>query len=473
MWQRIVAVLVMLGVVVGVIAVASKGSSPSHDAASLPKLPLASANAERTGATKDATAAAPATSAMLAPIGLDVTVAGTLPDLGTTAAAYEFTAQPTADAVAKLASALAVSGDVSDIEGAFVVNGTENVLRVEKAAPAFWSMYPAAATRDNCTTSSDGTTTCQGSGSTSTASPAIGCAVPPCPPNSTCPAPDVKCSPGSTTTTTRPADLPTKDEAEQQASTLFSKAGMSLDGARLETTEGDATWVVTLQPAVGGKSVSGLTATAVIGSKGKVASASGWLGTPKKLGDYPLVSAAAALDRLKNGQYVSSGVGPLRADAVAKATTAVSSAPAPELTPEEARKIAPVTGSAGPATAGSSGSASGSGGAATPSTAVAPVPMPMPVPPAKRQVTATGAHLELAVVARGNGTAVLVPVVAFETSDGSTLPLVAAVPDAFLEQQTTPTTGKGVPVPATEPAVAPTATSGSEVLPVEPAPAKP
>src|SRR5205085_429178 len=70
-----------------------------------------------------------------------------------------------------------------------------------------WSVYRAPPDA-NCTTSSDGSTSCSGSG---VASPAMACASPPCGPNQSCPE-AAKCVPPEPPA--RPGDLPTKAGAE-------------------------------------------------------------------------------------------------------------------------------------------------------------------------------------------------------------------------------------------------------------------
>jgi hypothetical protein len=97
----------------------------------------------------------------------------------------------------------------------------------------------------------------------------------------------------------RPADLPSRQEAERIARDLATRAGLALDGAAVRVTDGYAARVVTISPAVGGLPTHGFAWTVSVGPKGRVQYASGWLATPEPADTYPLIGVAAGLERLR------------------------------------------------------------------------------------------------------------------------------------------------------------------------------
>ena len=140
----------------------------------------------------------------------------------------------------------------------------------------------------------------------------------PCPPDAICtgpvPAPEcppeADCLPPQPIEPTPPADLPSKDEAHEIALDLLDATGMDVDGAKVTVDGPYDVWSVLVEPTVDGLPVSGLMASVAVGSKGVVTSASGWLGTPERVGDYPLLDTRAAIDRL-NAQGAGFGGGPV------------------------------------------------------------------------------------------------------------------------------------------------------------------
>lgn len=137
------------------------------------------------------------------------------------------------------------------------------------------------------------------------------CEAPPCPPPTTlepCPMPDCppgtaciqRCGPG-VQEPQRPADLPTREEAERIGRDLLRRVGLDLTGASVQVDDGFSAWYVTVRPALGGLPVWGWEWTAVVGPKGEVAHASGWLAEPERGRDYPLAGTATGLERLRSG----------------------------------------------------------------------------------------------------------------------------------------------------------------------------
>ena len=91
-----------------------------------------------------------------------------------------------------------------------------------------------------------------------------------------------------------PADLPSREEAERIAARILGEDyKVAIEDEA--TSEG---WHAFGIRTVDGMEVGGLEATLLVGSKGKVTYANGYLGQPEKLGDYPLVGAAETQKRL-------------------------------------------------------------------------------------------------------------------------------------------------------------------------------
>jgi hypothetical protein len=114
------------------------------------------------------------------------------------------------------------------------------------------------------------------------------------------PAGGIACGGGSTTVCTpekppepvRAADLPSKQAATDRARLLFHDLGVDVSADGLHVTDGITQWFVSADPGVGGLPTTGRTVSATIGPKASILAAQGFFGTPKKLGDYPLVDAA-------------------------------------------------------------------------------------------------------------------------------------------------------------------------------------
>jgi len=96
----------------------------------------------------------------------------------------------------------------------------------------------------------------------------------------------------------RPANLPSKAEAERIARELFGRAGLDLRTATVRVVDGWWSWQVTASPQVDGRDTLGWSWTASIGPGGRVEYASGWLSTPEPGAIYPLLGVDTALERL-------------------------------------------------------------------------------------------------------------------------------------------------------------------------------
>lgn len=239
----------------------------------------------------------------------------------------------------------------------------------------------------------------------------------------------------------RPADLPTRGEAEDAARSLFTRLGVGTDGFAMD--DGWATWEAHVEPRVDGWRVFGLWHGLSIGPKGEVVGGSGFLGRPELIGDYPLAGLDKGLERLRG--EAGFGPRPLAVDLPAGTEPAVGlEAPA--------STAAGGTEPTGPAGATEPGSpplnCSDPGGPCPPPPDSKPpepaeprLPPPdwtppepaEPPPPLVR--TITDAFLALQQVDDK-----LVPVYVFEFEDGSQSFPVPAVTDEWLQQQVPPST---------------------------------
>ncbi|MGH9179090.1 MAG: hypothetical protein ACRD0N_11125, partial [Acidimicrobiales bacterium] len=132
------AVLAFALAVATVAVLAGRGDSGQD----LIKLPFSAA-----GGAEDAAAASAATrSALLAPGlggGFEYKVAGTLPELASTAPAYRLGSTASEADVRRLAEALGLDGQVEEIDGAWVVTAAGQELRVDEAPGLPWYLGPA------------------------------------------------------------------------------------------------------------------------------------------------------------------------------------------------------------------------------------------------------------------------------------------------------------------------------------------
>jgi hypothetical protein len=91
------------------------------------------------------------------------------------------------------------------------------------------------------------------------------------------------------------ADLPAEDEARRVALAVVEASGADVDDA-IVTTEAANAWFVTVEPRLDGVP-SGLVSFVEVGADLRVLSASGPLGQPEELGEYPLLDTRGAIER--------------------------------------------------------------------------------------------------------------------------------------------------------------------------------
>lgn len=340
MRNRVVALAAVSAFAVGMAGLAVVASRAGG---SLPRLPSLSATGERA-----ADMAAPAFA------GVDYVVEGVLPALPTEAPAFRLGEHDDRGAVARLAEALGgIDGPVRKQGGMYLVTdaGRSLTLTVGTGAGAPWflamgcpdaavssagnsvrSMGCASKPVTACTSASSegpegrtasascsiaadagaGSQPDQGSGASSGSSVEP---CPPCPPGADCacrpaePAPRRAVPPPTKPVPLPPplppgppADIPDKAAAERIARDAFERLGMPLDTFRLEG--GEWGWQATVAPAVGGLPVVGFGATLALGPKGEITNGNGFLGSPRHVGDYPLVGVQGGLDRLRQGPPV-------------------------------------------------------------------------------------------------------------------------------------------------------------------------
>ncbi|HET7488973.1 MAG TPA: hypothetical protein VFJ85_13670 [Acidimicrobiales bacterium] len=427
----VAAAVVAFAVGVGVVAVVAGRGGGGAD---LVRLPAATGSA--TGTADAAAPTAERSIGALAPvIPLDYTVKGSLPDLPSSAAAYRLPTDTTADAVKRLAAALGVDGEPQPTAGGWVVHDAERSVQVMKAPGAPWSLSRCP---EAMTVSSDGSTAgvvkgCEvaaaiaGSGGTAVDLPATSPQPAPCPADATCAAPPATAVPEPVPGTkpvpdaqsagpplagppvsvvppdqppARP-DLPSREEATRVAKEAFARLGAGDQGFQLEDSWSN--WSARVDGLVDGAAVPGLGTWLGIGPGGVIEYGSGMLARPERLGDYPLVSVQAGLDRLRRG--FGAGVRPMAADGTPVRDGVVP--PAVAVAPAEPGP--PVT-----------------------------IEQPVPAEPPVTHLVITGAHLTLLQVGDA-----LVPAFAFDLESGGTTSPVPAVTDQWLDQQ-----ARSLPQPA-------------------------
>lgn len=366
-------------------------TSASDDGRPRPGLPVAFGSS---GSAR--TASEGAADAMLAWIKY---VAGEdLPLLGGEAPAYRLSADVSEADVRALADALGLDGDLTHADGAWTISGEDGSLSVDESGASQWwyssenifsgggvsvrgvtgtsreasCPEPGDEPVTNCVVSPDTTyppaecgpgvecgETTPGEGCAPQPDGSEDCVTPECPANAECDPPTVttivcetdsrcECPVQSDGTALpcpidppAPVDLPSKDEARAIALDLLAATGLDVDGAKV-TVEGPyEAWYVNVEPVLDGVP-SGLYASATVGSKGEVTSASGYLTDPESLGTYPVLDTRATIDRANEQSDIGIGVarGGVGFDDVGVAVEQTD----PCATPEECRDIEAATG---------------------------------------------------------------------------------------------------------------------------------
>ena len=325
-----------------------------------------------------------------------------------------------------------------------------------------------------------------------------------CPPDAVCDAPASpvdsgctieECSASNDPEPSPPApaeDLPSRDEAISIARQLMERAGEDVADAEVTADGPYDAWYVSFQHRVDGTVVSGWISSVSVGAEGAVSSASGFLTTAERLGDYPLIDTREAIDRLNEQQ----------GGWTAYATdTATSSSGDQAISTDEAISTTEAHGTDDPGVVeGSSGCAvqpdgseicKGSGssagcaepapsytvcpdhedlclippdadGSRQPVTTVVepmcadPVPMPMPEPmPEPQPIEVVLDHAEPALVLMpatdGSGDAYLLPGYRFTGGEGHVVEVVAVADDSLAPTTTAPDTTMPDPTPAPVP----------------------
>jgi hypothetical protein len=420
----------MTAAVAGAVLVlgACGAADKSGVAAGRPKLPVAGAPAGATAAARDS-ATAPGADLMAYPARpIEYRLAAGAKAPATAAPAYKLErADVDAGTARKLAAAFGMQAESERGSGqSFSVRDGSAQVQVDGGAVPSWNY-----SRDmEGSVSSDVAVACAPDGG--------------CPEPGWAPAPPV-------------AGLPSAAEAEAKARALLERAGVDLEHVAVDAPQPGETQsrTVAFSPLVDGRSVVGLTTSVTFGENARVEYANGYLGRFEKVGDYPLVSLAQAVERLRSGFVGDGGPRPMAAD-----TPAIAEA-----------------NSGGGSSAGSPGSA-GSGGAATevppapPASDAVPVDPAVPptapttYPPQVVEITGARVVLMLAYPTCPDDDAFLVPAFAFAPEEAGT---VMAVEDDSLAGGAAGSSDRKAaePCPGVQPAPAPVGKPEPAPLPTE------
>ena len=383
--------------------------------------------------------------------------AGTPPDLPVTAPAWYFPLDQhaTPEQIAAVAAAFGVQGDVvavsEDQGGGWLVGPSDYsgpTVQVSPDAMQSW-WYGGGATAPSvgpceAIVSVEGTPVTAdvqpeqagGGGETNGADAAtdeapdaaapVGSAVEPAPPADTKPEPIVE--PGDPLPCAEiapPEGVPTKDEAEQLAKDLFAKLGMDPAAYEYETYADEWNASVTAYLVLDDVRTS-VSAYIGFGANAHVAWAGGYLGTPVRGDDYPLIGVLGGVDRLNEQAAMWAEPGVMESGAA----TDIAAADAPTAVSET------VSGEEPPPPPDS-----------TMCDPACPKPTdPVPAEPETITVTFTDVHPSLEQVWAADGTVWLLPGYRFDAQDGGWY-TVTAVEDQYLQQadQTDPATDPMTP----------------------------
>lgn len=300
--------LAVLAVAAGTLAVVA-----NDDDGSSPRLPIALGAG---GAETKSAAPAAADMAIYAPYHY---IAGDdLPRLGGSGPAYRLSGTVHEGDVARLASALHLTGTPQHEDGFWRLSTDAGSLEVYEGGGGTWWYSNAPLIEPNGAAGSTGggsTGSAEGcppdakecasvGGSTTVAVPPPDAGSTPSPildqPVSDCAA-DKCIDPVEPEPFVPPADLPSKDEAKAIALDLFATIGTDLGQPTVSVDGPHDAWYVSIEPTVDGLAASGMYFNVSVGPKGEVTSAGGMLNTPERVGDYPTIDTRAAIDRLNDG----------------------------------------------------------------------------------------------------------------------------------------------------------------------------
>ena len=313
------------------------------DGGPLEKLPVAAGADQEAGAaggtSRSAGLANDDATFSIAPVTIEYRLAGPLPELAGTAPAYRLGSTTSRAEVARLAKALGLDGEVVEQAERYVVRAGNRELSVERQPGLPWNLgftcmdTPVSSdagpeTAVKCAVASgELNVTADDRAVSGSARPAPAAAPPgaepaeagdpdrppvsvlpvpaPCPPDAVdCPTDESGVAPPPIPP--RPADLPSRAGAEARAKALFAALGTGLQG--FEISDGFDAWYASVQPTVGGLTIGWATSVA-IGPKGVVQWANGFLSTPERIGDYPLVGVKRGFERLQEMSRRWSGGG--------------------------------------------------------------------------------------------------------------------------------------------------------------------
>jgi hypothetical protein len=356
MAKRIVVSLAAAGLAIGVAATAVVAARSGSDDRKLALLPLG-APASAVGAAASADATAAGASKIAAPGrmgiygGVTYTVSGTLPKLDGTAAVWKIDKTTTLDAAAvdKLAKSLGVSGTPTDSSQGngypmWTVGandgGMHPTLFIDGGSGLRWNFNDPSASMGEVACAAVATTVPAlatgvpypaADGSTATVSPpAI-----PAPPDSLCPTP------------APPANVPSAAEAESKAKALAASIGLSDTNLVWESHADQWNAYALAYRTFDGVKFSEPWFNAGYGAEGKLTYASGLLGDPVKVADYPRIGTDSAFVKLKDGTGMYYGFGRLGgvglASGVDQISSASGSAPASDSVASPATEVAPAT----------------------------------------------------------------------------------------------------------------------------------
>jgi hypothetical protein len=298
----LVAAAVTAALVVGGVVVAAGGGRRAPAPAVLPPLQLDGAQAAAAAVEPARAGVAPArpydtgdVPSLWTPANWKVR--GTLPQLPDRARAWKLGSEPGGGRLAALAGALALGGQPKQDPAGWTVTDGDRSLRVNRLGGLPFTYSHGAVAVGACgpwspRTPAAGGVQCLADARTAKTPAATKPGAPAARPPVAVPGRLIRPLP-------RPADLPSRQEAERIARDLVTKAGLALDGATVRVTDGYAAQVVAISPAVGGLPTHGLAWTVGVGPKGRVQYASGWLATPEPADTYPLIGVAAGLERLR------------------------------------------------------------------------------------------------------------------------------------------------------------------------------
>jgi len=227
----------------------------------------------------------------------------------------------------------------------------------------------------------------------------------------------------------RPAGLPSQTEAEGIIRAVAEAAGLDLTGAQVTSYDNVTTWGVNIELALDGRVIPGWSVYGTVMDGGRVLDAGGAMGRLEELGDYPLDTTRAAIDRMNaQTEEQMAGAGepvpgePMPAgDDIARTEPGVA-----EPMPAEE---APQTDPASPPADGGGVSGSPGAGSSTDTGGSEPAPAPdemtiMPVQPGEPiVVTLRSGELSYSLMGNADGTQTyLVPTYLLDGEDGDGQP---------------------------------------------------